>query len=474
MLPLVDLVPPARAVEPWEARNRWTEQRGFKLRTTQHQAIDFIAQRRGTLLADDPRVGKTASSIMTHDPQRGPLIVVAPLSTRAVWLGWLRRIWPEYADQIGVVVGRKFADDVFHKPIVFGHYDVIHAWQAILPRIGTLIFDEAHLLTNPKSRRSNAASILQSRAERVVALTGTPIYRLPDNLWNVLGLVAPGAWGTYWEFCTRYAAPISTAYGTQFTGVSNEVELKERLTEVMLRRRWIDVADDLPPITRSVVVADLTEAERRRLDILAGKLKSERTNTAGNLAAYREQVATIKQRETVRVAQKIMDGQRPVVIWTWHKSAAKSIADDLAGRGYATFLIHGEVSAAERESRMDAWRACPNGALIATLLVAQVGIDLSHASEAIFAELDYTPAVIGQGEMRTFHPSRPMTITFVVANHIVDQRIVRALIAKLGAADPLGVGAAIDSIDALRDAVLGPRDEGDLDRLLEDMLASAA
>ncbi len=45
----------------------------------------------------------------------------------------------------------------------------------------------------------------------------------------------------------------------------------------------------------------------------------------------------------------------------------------------------------------------------------------------------------------------------------------------LGAAAqyPLGVAAARDSIDALREAVMGPEDHGDLDRLLEDLLASA-
>ena len=112
--------------------------------------------------------------------------------------------------------------------------------------------------------------------------------------------------------------------------------------------------------------------------------------------------------------------------------------------------------------------------LVAGMPVAQAGIDLSHARIAIFAEIDFTPAVLGQAEMRTFSPLRGMDIIFVIANHIVDQRIVRALINKLSAANPLGVGAAVEAIDALRDAVMGPQDEGDLDRLFDDLLASAA
>ena len=122
---------------------------------------------------------------------------------------------------------------------------------------------------------------------------------------------------------------------------------------------------------------------------------------------------------------------------------------------------------------MDAWRASRAGILIATMAVAQVGIDLSHARLALFAELDYTPAILAQAEMRTFAPHRPMNVTFVVANHFINQRIVRALIEKLGAASPLGLGAAVEAIDALRDVIEGPRIEPDMDRFLDDILANA-
>ena len=128
----------------------------------------------------------------------------------------------------------------------------------------------------------------------------------------------------------------------------------------------------------------------------------------------------------------------------------------------------------ERERRIAAWKASEEPvALIANMAVAQVGLDFSKAPVAIFVEIDWTPAIIGQAEMRTYDPTRPMDVIFIVANHLVDQRIVRVLVVKLGAADSIGVGAAVEAIDALRDAVMGPVREGDLDRLLEDFLASA-
>lgn len=474
VLPLID-DPQARRIlngfslEPdWAARTARFEALGIKPRTTQHQAIDFIEQRPGILLADDMRVGKTLSCVGSHDPTTGPLVIVGPLSSRAVWLGWCKRVFPGVP--IGVVTSRKFDDSVMSRPIVFGHYDVIHKWQS-LRKIGTLVFDEAHALSNPDAKRTMAAGVLRMLAERVIAATGTPVWNRPAGMHAILGLIAPGQWGTYWDFADRYGAPVSTAWGKRYEGISRPEELHARLGEVMIRRRWIDVNKDIPPISRSVAVAEVSEIEQKRLDILAGKLKGERSNTAANLAAYRRQITGLKVSVTVDEARKIISRGYPVVVWTWHRDFAELIAQKLG----TPFVIHGEIDADKREERMAAWKASPVPMpFVATMAVGQVAIDLSHAPFAIFAEIDYTPAILGQAEMRTFSPDRPMHITFVMANHIVDQRLVRALVSKLSSADPLGVAAARDSIDALREAVMGPEDHGDLDRLLEQLIASAA
>ena len=399
----------------------------------------------------------------------GPLVIVAPLSTRAVWLSWIKRIYQNI--EIGIIQGKTFDKAILQQPIVFGHYDIIHKWMALF-EIGTLILDEVQFLTNPDSRRTKAARLLAGRAKHVVACTGTPINKFPPDMYAVLDMVAPGAWGSYYEFAQRYGNPTPTAHGTRYEGISNETELRDRLSEVMIRRLWRDVHEDLPPITRSIVVADLNQTERNKLDILAGKIKAERSNVAANLASYRRTVSSIKLSTVLAEVEKVVERGEPAVVWTWHKDFAEKILKKLDEKGIVGCLINGDIAILEREKRMAEWRARSNAVLIATMAVAGAGIDLSHARIAVFAEIDYTPAVLGQAEMRTFSPLRAMDVLFVVANHLVDQRIVRSLVGKLSASDPLGVAAAIDAIDALRDAVLGPDEEGDLDRLLDNLLAS--
>lgn len=452
----------------WEKRDLATKPLGFTLRTTQHQAIDFITERRGTLLGDEMRVGKTVSAAYSHDPKLGKLVVIAPLNTRMVWLGWMAKIWPE--TPIGVMVGRTFDSEAASKPLVFGHYDVLYGWQSGDP-IGTLILDEAHWLVNHRSRRAMAATVLASRAKRVIAATGTPIWNMPPGLWSVLGLVAPGAWGSYYDFCNRYGAPIPTAYGTRYTGISNGDELSKRLTEVMIRRRWVDVQKDLPPITRNIVVVDLDDARRRKLDIEAESLRqTTKTNTAASLARYRDALSLIKLPAAITEARACMQAGEPVVVWAWHRQLAEKLAAKL-GEGFQSMLITGDVAPHLRERILQEWNEAPNAALVISMAVGQVGIDLSHARRAIFAEIDYTPAMIAQAEMRTFSPERAMNVSYVVADHLVDRKIILALTRKLEAATPLDLGMGEGAISAIDRAFRGPEETADLQRFMDDLLA---
>jgi len=449
----------------WAARDRQTEPLGFKLRTTQQAAIDYITRRRGTLLGDDMRLGKTLTSIMAHDPASGPLVVICPAMVRPVWIGWLKRVFP--GEPIGIMRGRKFDHKALQHRLIVGHYDILAWWQSAMP-IGTLVFDEAHMLTNRNSRRSRAAVFLASRASRVIAATGTPIWNMPPDLWNVLGLVAPGAFGSFHVFAQRFGAPVPTEYGIKDTGSSNEDELRMRLSEVMIRRRWVDVANDLPAVSRNVALVELDEAKKRKLDLIAADISGGGSgSTIGHLSRYREQLSHVKRPTVCKLAQDMLDRGEPVVIWTWHVALARQIAEDL---GDQAFLLTGEVSSTKRDDIIGAWNARPAAALVCTMSVAQVGLDFSHAHLAIFAEIDYTPAVLSQAEMRTYAPTRAMSITYVVVDHVIEQRIVLALIRKLGATNPIGVGAAEDAITTLRLALQGPVETPDLDRLLAALL----
>jgi SWI/SNF-related matrix-associated actin-dependent regulator 1 of chromatin subfamily A len=476
-LPLVDELEAARVCTPppideaqRAAIDAQTEPLGFTMRHYQHDAVEFAKRRRGVLIADEPRVGKTLESIMSHDPALGRLTIIAPLMVRETWLGWLRRVFP--GEDIGIMTGKVFDRQLAQKPIVFGHYSILKSWASDVTH-GTLIFDEVHELSNPRSQRSIAATVLASRAERVVGLTGTPIWNKPIGLWTIVSLLAPGAFGDRDSFGRYYCDGQPTAYGWEYEGASNSERLDRRLSEIKIRRRHRDVQTDLPPITRDVIIADISDAQRRKLDFAADKLrKSTVTNTAGQLARYRAVLAQVKIDVTIDVAKRITGNGEPLVVWTWHKSAANQIHERLEAEGVCSFLCHGDVTPAKRESAMAQWKLAPNAVLVITIPTGMVGIDLAHAKRALFVEIDYTPALMEQAEKRTYSPMRPSYVTYIVADHLVDRRTVAALASKLSASRPLDLTAAEDAIDLLHELLGQAANDNsvDPDRLMMGLL----
>jgi hypothetical protein len=407
----------------------------------------------------------TLSAIISHDPATGPLLVICPAMVRSVWIGWLARVFPGVP--VGIMMGRKFDATQVQQPLIVGHYDILPFWETARP-FGTVVFDEAHWLANPRTRRTMAAVLVANRAHRVIAATGTPIWNMPPGLWSVLGLIAPGAWGSFHEFAQRYGNPEPTAYGTVYTGISNEHELRARLAEVMIRRRWADVQAGLPPISRNVILTAIDTKTRRQLDVAATAISDGKGSTIGLLARYREHTSMLKLATTVTEARTMLDRGEPVVVWTWHVALANALAAELGDRAR---LLTGEVPPRTRDQLVDAWRGdAPASALVCTMAVAQVGLDFSHARLAIFAECDYTPATMAQAEMRTFAPTRPMNVTYVVADHMVDQRVVLALVKKLDATLPLSLESAAGAISVLQEALRGPVETPDMDRLLAALL----
>lgn len=447
------------------ARDAETEQRGFKLRWYQHDAVDFIRARRGALLADDLRVGKTLSALASHDPREGPLLVVCPLIARDVWRRWIEKMFP--GEDVGILMGKTYDAEQTTKPITLVHYNILSSWPK--PReFGLVIFDEAHVLCSRSglpSQQSRAAALMASWAKRVVAATGTPIWNRPAGLFGILSLIAPYAFGTSRQFKERYCDPQPTSHGMRYDGVTHPEELNARLDTLRIRREWKDVQANLPPITREIVIADLTLAQHRAIDIATVDAMS---GTAGALAKFRRALGAAKVKPTVEAARKVLDNGEPVVIWAWHPDTARKIAAALNRPD--VWVIDGQVPQPKRELAFVAWGQS-QGALILTIATGQVGIDLSHAKHTVFGEIDWTPAMIRQPEMRTYHPSRPMSVVYVVSDHLVERRMVMALHAKLQNTAPLGVNVGHEAIEILLTAFNADTQSPDMQRLMEDLLA---
>jgi SNF2 family DNA or RNA helicase len=294
-------------------------------------------------------------------------------------------------------------------------------------------------------------------------------------LYSLLACVAPSAWGRWDVFATRYASGIRGSFGFRTGDPSNIEEFRSRMSEIMVRRTWDEVRDQLPPTKREIKVLHLTPSQEREMDFLVNALRTDDGTTVGTIARLRRVLGEAKLQYLFEVIAPWFG--MPFVIWVWHQDIADGIEDDLRARGLRVYKVTGKTSMyrskktgeVKREAVLDAWRADPGGILVCNIAVGQVGIDLSHASRAVFAELDFTPATIAQAEMRTFSPEREMEIIYLAAQHRVDEEIVNALKAKFGTSELLGIPAADAAVEILGNA-FGIEDEGDLQRLMAAVL----
>lgn len=433
--------------------------RGVVLRDYQRDALPYILSRRASILGYEMRLGKTCTATAAHIPSDGPLVILAPLIARDVWQTWCERLHgfaPVALESRNDVALPGF-------PAYFCHFDVLDAHTKFfntLPSIATLIIDEIHLLQARRSQRISAASLLAAKADRIIGLSGTPMWTNPRTLWPILNLLAPGAWGTEFEFCKRYTNATQSAYGWTYNGVRNEDELRLRLNEMILRLTWKDVVKELPPTTNVVELVQLTNTDKQRSESLAQKAQlaavgaGVQASTVGYLATLRRLFGMAKVGRAVDLAKRAIDDGHKVVLWSWHNDVADALVCELGGRCILHQFLRAQDSQRAREIYLKNFQESAHPlALVSALNVGGVAIDLSCADVNIFVEMDWIPATMYQAAMRTFLPNRPSANVWMVADVPIERRLVDVLGCNEACQSAVGLG--YEEITARITEVLG-------------------
>ena len=115
------------------------------------------------------------------------------------------------------------------------------------------IFDECTYLKEAKAKRTKAAIFLGKLAKYVIGLSGTPIINRPLEFFNMLNLIEPNQFPSWFKFGLRYCNGEHNGYGWQFNGASNTQELQSLIKPFIIRRKKEDVLTELPPKRREML-----------------------------------------------------------------------------------------------------------------------------------------------------------------------------------------------------------------------------
>lgn len=422
-----------------EAHQTSLQARGLALYPYQEYGSQWLSLRDRALLADAPGLGKTVEVLLAL-PERAPVIVVCPAVARGVWLREVAKWRPDLTARVVLQL------DVWPAPgeVLVINYDRLsphfHPPQGAPPARLVLIGDEAHLLKNPSTRRVRAWRPLMRAAKVAYGLTATPLLNNPLELWNVLlafGL-SEEVFSGWQTFLRAFQATPKPFGGFDFKTM--RPEFVPKLQGVMLRRDKADVLPDLPPKSYVEEDVEIAPMYRRKADVLWREVQAQvlgcpdldtllRANPAvfETLTRARRALSVAKIDHLLQRIEVFEEALEPVVVF----SSFSDAVDTLAQRpGWAK--IDGTVSPQARTDIEERFQRGELKGIAATIRAAGVALTLTRATNAVFLDLDYTPALNLQAEDRIYRigTTRGVQITRLVADHPMDRHLHKLLTAK--------------------------------------------
>ena len=379
-----------------------------ELREFQKEGLSFLLANPRTLLADEMGLGKTVQALACLAAAKEfPALIVVPPHLLRNWQTEITRFLRLEGKpaRICVLTGLK----PYQPPeadVYIIHYLLLRGWKQALPQMGfkAVVFDEIQELRHGGTEKYSAASLLAEECERVIGLSGTPIYNKGSEIWNVVNILDYHCLGD-WESFTRAWCD---GYGNHL--VRNPALLGEHLRRegLILRRTKEEVLAELPPKRRLVQEIDSDDKVYRELmrpvmDQLGSLLALH--PDARERALLEEQVGRGERQATgvakapfvAAFVRALEDSGEKVLLFAHHHAVMDIYRKELAA--YRPVFITGRESTTQKEEAVARFMEGKTNLCVISLRAAS-GLNLQRASCVVFGELDWSPAVHSQAEDR--------------------------------------------------------------------------
>ena len=379
-----------------------------ELREFQKEGLSFLLANPRTLLADEMGLGKTVQALACLAAAKEfPALIVVPPHLLRNWQTEITRFLRLEGKpaRVCVLTGLK----PYQPPeadVYIIHYLLLRGWKQALPQMGfkAVVFDEIQELRHGGTEKYSAASLLAEECERVIGLSGTPIYNKGSEIWNVVNILDYHCLGD-WESFTRAWCD---GYGNHL--VRNPALLGEHLRRegLILRRTKEEVLAELPPKRRLVQEIDSDDKAYRELmrpvmDQLGSLLALH--PDAKERALLEEQVGRGERQATgvakapfvAAFVRAVEDSGEKVLLFAHHHAVMDIYRKELAA--YRPVFITGRESTAQKEEAVARFMEGKTNLCVISLRAAS-GLNLQRASCVVFGELDWSPAVHSQAEDR--------------------------------------------------------------------------
>jgi len=435
------------------------------LRPYQQEGYDWLAKLAewgvGACLADDMGLGKTvqALAVILQRAEKGPTLVIAPVSVCRNWENEARKFTPTMNPIIfREVTDRKAAIETagpFDLLIVTYGLMQQEAENFINKRFTTIVLDEAQAIKNFATKRSKAAMELQGDFK--ILTTGTPIENNLLELWNLFNFINPGLLGSLNHFHTQFAIPIE-----RDNDLEKKRSLKRLIKPFILRRKKDEVLDDLPEKTEIVLNVELSDEEKAfyealrrtaienieksegavediRFQILAEIMRLRRACCNPRLIWKDSAMESSKLKLFESVVMELIENGHKALVFSQFVDHLSILRELLEKKDISYQYLDGSTPERKRQEAVDAFQRGKGDIFLISLRAGGTGLNLTAADYVIHMDPWWNPAVEDQASDRVHRigQTRPVTVYRLVTEQTIEEKILQLHATKRDLADSL-------------------------------------
>ncbi len=239
-----------------------------QLQPHQQRVVDKIKNQSGLVVAHGMGSGKTLASLAAMDSLNMPANIITPAALKANYQ-------KEYTKHTinAPAIHQEGIENIARK----GNIPDVEARKNPL-----LIVDEAHNIRDPATKSNAAIKKINSRAEKSLFLTGTPMYNHPSNISTLVNMAArdrllPENKADF-ESKYIYDKEVKPSLMQRFQGIKpgtipvlNKFE-KDNLQQIF--KKWVDYhpssTENFPSVTEEDIKVPMTETQLGLYDAILG------------------------------------------------------------------------------------------------------------------------------------------------------------------------------------------------------------
>ena len=394
---------------------------------------------RGAIIADAPGLGKTIQTLawLSLYPKFSA-VVVTPASVKRHWARESKKWIPDRSVQV-IMSGKDKIETSVDITVV--NYDLLWKLKEELAQLKpvVVVFDECTYLKEAKAKRTKAAILLGRTAKYVIGLSGTPIINRPIEFFNILNLIDPKQFPSWFRFGLRYCNGEHNGYGWQFNGTSNTRELQNLIRPFIIRRRKEEVLTELPAKRREVIYiempgnvrADYVAAETDLMTTVRIIQDSQQNandvhnNALAKLGLLRHLVGIAKaEMANDYIKNFVQDGEK-LLVFGHHHDVLDMLEDFVKKEKIGYVRVDGQTPTPKRQPAVDKFQTDDSCLVFLASTAMGMGVTLTAASNALFVERQWSPATEEQMEDRLHRigQEKGVTIWYMELESTIDEKM---------------------------------------------------